>query len=252
MSIAAFQPWSNTRGAPALRRMGILLLVAALHVLLMIMLLRLAPPPPLAMRAPAVLTTVALMPEPRVAAVRIRAAQSRRAKARTTVPVPPQAAPPVATSAGIWAQVIPITREQFAASDIAAMPSRPAARNDSDTDGSETAIARDSGDTPAAGEGPNGELLYDAEWYRRPTRAELGFYLASAAPQTGWGMIVCQTVTDYRVDNCREIGQSPEGSGLARAVRQAAWQFRVLPPRKGGRPMIGAWVRIRIDYTVNG
>jgi protein TonB len=121
----------------------------------------------------------------------------------------------VATSAEIWSQVIQITREQFAAADIAAMPSRPAARNNSDTDGSETAIARDSGDTPAVGEGPNGEPLYNAEWYRRPTRAELGFYLASAAPQTGWGMIVCQTVTDYRVDNCHEIGQSPEGSGLA-------------------------------------
>ena len=251
MRIAAFQPWSNARGTPALRRVGILLLVAALHVLLMIMLLRLAPPPPLALRARAVLTTVALMPGPRVAEVRSRAAQSQRAKARTTVPNPPNA-PPVATSAEIWSQVIPLTREQFAAADIASMPLRRAKPNDSKADGSETAIATDSGDTPAAGEGPNGEPLYNAEWYRRPTRTELGFYLASGTPQTGWGMIVCQTVAGYRVDNCQEIGQSPEGSGLARAVRQAAWQFRVLPPRKGGRPMVGAWVLIRIDYTVNG
>ena len=251
MHIAVFQPWSNARGTPALRRTGILVLVAALHALLMIMLLRLAPPLPLALPAPAVLTTVALMPEPRVAAVRRRAAKAGRAKARSAVRVPP-VAPPVATSAGIWSQVIPITREQFAAADIAAMPPRPAASTDSDTDGSGTANARDNGDTPAVGEGPNGELFYNAEWYRRPTRAELGFYLPSHAPQTGWGMIVCQTVTGYRVENCRELAQSPEGSGLARAVRQAAWQFRVLPPRKSGQPMVGAWVRIRIDYTVNG
>lgn len=103
-------------------------------------------------------------------------------------------------------------------------------------------------DEAAAGGGPGGERLFDADWYRKPTHTELATYLPATARQTGWGMIACQTTEGYRVENCRELGQAPAGSGFSRAVRQAAWQFRVLPPRIGGRPLIGAWVRIRIDY----
>src|SRR3546814_9935806 len=105
-----------------------------------------------------------------------------------------------------------------------------------------------SSDLYGPGEGPGGERLYEADWYRKPTNAELSFYMLANAPSTGWGLIACQTVEHYRVDNCRTLGESPLGSGLARAVRQAAWQFLVRPPRIGGRPVIGAWVRIRIDY----
>lgn len=104
----------------------------------------------------------------------------------------------------------------------------------------------------AGGAGPNGERLYNAEWHVRPTQAELAFYMPAGAPRTGWGMIACRTVANYRVDDCVELGQSPPGSGLAGAVRQAAWQFRIMPPRIGPRRVIGAWVRIRIDYTESG
>ena len=106
---------------------------------------------------------------------------------------------------------------------------------------------RSDGDSEEVGRGPHGEILYAAEWARHPTDAELAGYLPRNAPD-GWGLIACRTIPDNRVDDCVELGQSPPGSHLASAVRQAAWQFRVRPPRKGGRPMVGEWVRILIDY----
>ena len=101
------------------------------------------------------------------------------------------------------------------------------------------------------GEGPGGMHLYPADWYREPTDAQLAGYLPKNGPRAGWGTIACQTVEHYHVDNCRIIDESP-GSGLGRAVLNAAWQFLVLPPRINSRPQVGSWVRIRITYTQRG
>ncbi len=97
------------------------------------------------------------------------------------------------------------------------------------------------------GSGPNGEPLYAAQWYREPYDDELRGYL-STARGPGWGLIACRTVADYRVQDCVIEGEYPTGSGIARSVQAAAWQFRVRPPRIGGKDQVGEWVRIRIDY----
>jgi protein TonB len=133
-----------------------------------------------------------------------------------------------------WIEISP---QDFAAGDLHTLP--------------KAGGGASAGDSEEVGRAPNGEILYAAEWARRPTNAELGGYLPRNAPD-GWGMIACKTVPGLRVDECIELDQSPRGSHLAGAVRQAAWQFRVRPPRKNGVPRVGTWVRIRIDYTTVG
>ena len=148
-------------------------------------------------------------------------------KPRIVLPVKPSLAPP---SEKPW---IEMSKAEMAAADVRNLP--------------KVAAGSGAGDSEEVGRGPNGEVLYDAEWARRPTNTELGGYLPRNAPE-GWGQIACRTVSGNRVEDCIEMGQSPRGSRLASAVRQAAWQFRVRPPRKNGRPLVGSWVQIRITY----
>lgn len=136
----------------------------------------------------------------------------------------------------------------FEASDIARIPNAgPVGR------GAGAAQGDDSGaDSVAAygpGAGPGGQRLYKADWLREPTDAELNGYLPRNIPPNAWAEIACQTAPDNRVENCRVLGDSHMGSGIARTLREAAWQFRIRPPRIGGKPMIGAWVRIHFDFT---
>jgi protein TonB len=72
----------------------------------------------------------------------------------------------------------------------------------------------------------------------------------STARGPGSGLIACRTAPHYRVEDCVALGEYPEGSQISRSVLAAAWEFRVRPPRLGGRPLIGSWVRIRIDYDL--
>ncbi|MBX3561705.1 MAG: hypothetical protein KF780_07805 [Sphingomonas sp.] len=104
-------------------------------------------------------------------------------------------------------------------------------------------------DTERVGTAPNGEPLYAAAWYREPSDEMLRGYL-STAYGPGWGLIACRTAPDYRVEDCVGLDEYPNGSQINRAVLAAAWEFRVRPPRRGGRSLVGAWVRIRIDYGI--
>ena len=136
-----------------------------------------------------------------------------------------------------------VSKEVYEASDISKLGSNAPGASGQLAQGSSP------GDSERVGTAPNGQPLYAAEWYREPTNQELAAYLPKRMPEGGgWGLVACRTVDRYHVDDCIELGNSPAGSHLAGAVRQAAWQFLVRPPRVGGRPLVGEWVRIRIDY----
>jgi protein TonB len=171
-----------------------------------------------------------------------RKTQERRSRVEANRPVPkpppvilpvkPTIAPPPrpTTKPTPWVEM---SSAEMAASDISKLPA---------------AGSGSAGDSEVVGKGPNGESLYAAEWAREPTDAEIGGYWPRNT--SGWGLVACKTIPNDRVQDCIELDQSPRGSHLASAVRQAAWQFRVRPPRKGGRAMIGAWVRILIEMDV--
>jgi protein TonB len=133
-----------------------------------------------------------------------------------------------------------LNREQMAAADIGNLPKG--------VQGTGSGKG-DSAMVSGPGEGPGGVQLYEAEWYRRPTHAELSAFMPGNAPARGYGLVACKTIDHYHVENCQTLGEAPLGSGFAKAVRLAAWQFLVRPPRVNGKEMVGSWVRIRIDYT---
>ncbi|HEX9932895.1 MAG TPA: hypothetical protein VGB08_08655 [Allosphingosinicella sp.] len=104
-------------------------------------------------------------------------------------------------------------------------------------------------DTERVGTAPNGEPLYAAAWHTRPRPDQLRGYLATATGP-GWGLIACRTAPGFRVEDCVGLSEYPQGSQINRALLAAAWEFKVRPPRIGGRSLVGSWVRIRIDYSI--
>lgn len=217
------------------RRAFSLLLVGIIHLLGFLLLLSLAPDmvrklTPELKSFP--LLSISDEPAPKVAAT----SSAPRRQVKVTPPTPPTTPEvPKLPSNIIW-----MTSEQFRATDISKLSPR-VAKDASGSGGEATA------ETQGVGEGPGGQKLYPADWYREPTTAEMAFYLKGKR-QAGWGMIACRTAPQFRVEDCQEIGESPTGSGLANALRQASWQFRVRPPSIGGKPQVGAWVRILFDF----
>ena len=235
--MSAYRLSSPYERPPLQRRLSGIALALGVNLGLVFLLVWLGWFPPEARKVSRALV-VDFLPESHSAAQRV-AKKSRIQPARKPPPVvlpakPTITVPPLMPPQPKPLPFIPMSSADMAAGDIGKM-----AKADSSA-----------GDSEVVGRGPHGEVLYNAEWARRPTPTELGGYLPKNADD-GFGLIACKTVPGDRVEDCVELGQTP-GSRLASAVRQAAWQFRVRPPRRNGIPLIGSWVRIRIDYTIDG
>ncbi|MFY7837664.1 MAG: hypothetical protein ACOVQ0_15425 [Novosphingobium sp.] len=170
--------------------------------------------------------------------------QAKQATNAEAMPVQPAAAPPAVPIPGKvqWPEgFIELSRNDYRAGDISQMKRQ-------ESGGGAPSGGGSPGDSASLGQGPGGVRLYAAQWYREPTDAEIGPYLPQRRMQGDWAMIACKTVEKYHVEDCQELDESPPGSGLARAIRQASWQFLVRPPRVNGKPQVGEWVRIRFDF----
>ena len=230
---------------PGRRRATSFLLAVAAHLLVVLLLLRLGPEPVQRLVEDTPLATFTVAPAAEDAPKPVErarvAARTPRTRADAPSPTPAaKAASPVTTTKSPPMLILPGGMELFDATDIGKMRGS--------ADGGDAEGAGDSVAASGPGEGPGGQKLFNAEWYREPSRTEIAGYLPGSAPPGSWALIACRTIQDYHVDNCRSLGEAPAGSGLARAMRQAAWQFRVRPPRIGGKAMVGAWVRIRFDF----
>ncbi len=236
------RPQPDGQRTPLGRRAGALLFVLAVHLLLGLVLLTLSPPAWHKAITATALRVFNVPPSPEPAKPKPTPKAVHREKGAAPRPHPVVAKPVMPTPPKLFGT------EMFEAVDISKLPNHrdevAAAEGTGDS-----GKGNDSQSAYGPGGGPGGETLYKAEWQREPTHAELAGYLPRGAPEGSWAIIACRTIDHFGVEDCRELGESPAGSGLSRALRQAAWQFRVRPPRIGGKSMVGAWVSIRFDFS---
>ncbi len=238
------QPAVELAPMPVSRRLVAFVIVVVIHALLALMLLTLAPEFAKMAASPKLFEAISINePTPKPSE---KPQQAAKAAPKSAAPV--AKAPPVDVTD--TPETRPFSVHLFEAIDITKLPNRRDELANADASVSEgNGRAGDSVAVSGPGGGPQGQTLYQAEWQREPTNAELNYYLPRGAPRNSWAVIACRTVERFRVDDCVAIGEGPPGSGMGEAIRQAAWQFRVLPPRINGKPQIGSWVRIRISFT---
>ena len=242
MRAAAYLTTSNEERAQLRRRLLALLIVVGIHVLLILALIFLAKARLQTAKVTPDIQIINLLPPSDPAKVPMKRRLSGGAKhAAKTVSKPLTTPLPPAPSRIV---LIP-GAEAF---DLAKTTPDHSLTQTADA-GSGTGEGAGDGSARGKGGGPHGERLYAAEWVREPSDAELRTYLPRNIPDGAWAEIACRTIPGFRVEDCEELDESPPGSHLSRALREAAWQFRVRPLRTGAVLQVGSWVSIHFSFT---
>jgi protein TonB len=174
---------------------------------------------------------------------------TEKAQSVVTPPIPPPLLPPVnpVQAPPPSPDFIKVSKSDFDAMDLSKLPA-----SGGNGSGESKGSGQGAKGMMGPGLGPGGAQLYPVAWLREPYDSELSPYLASVKriPPGASAEIACRMIERNRVENCQIIGESPCGTGLAKALRLAAWQFLVKPPRIDNKPQLGVWVRIRFDFGV--
>ena len=174
---------------------------------------------------------------------------TKEQKSEFTPPIPKPLLPPVnpVKAPPPSPDFIKVSKSEFDAMDLSKLPAGGGSGS-----GEGKASGQGAKGMMGPGLGPGGAQLFPVAWLREPYDSELSPYLAAVKriPPGASADIACRMAEHNRVENCQIIGESPRGTGLAKALRLAAWQFLVKPPRIDNKPQLGVWVRIHFDFGV--
>jgi hypothetical protein len=174
---------------------------------------------------------------------------AQKVQSVVTPPIPPPLLPPVnpVRAPPPSPDFIKVSKSEFDAMDLSKLPA-----GGQSGAGEGKGSGQGSKGMMGPGLGPGGAQLYPVAWLREPYDSELSPYLAAVKriPPGASAHIACQMAAYNRVENCQILGENPRGTGLAKALRLAAWQFLVKPPRVNNKPQLGVWVRIHFDFGV--
>ena len=174
---------------------------------------------------------------------------TKQAQREFTPPIPKPLLPPVnpVKAPPPSPDYIKVSKSDFDAMDLSKLPA-----NGNTGSGDAAGSGAGNKGMMGPGAGPGGAQLYPVAWLREPYDSELAPYLAAVkrVPPGASADIACRMAEHNRVENCQIIGENPRGTGLAKALRLAAWQFLVKPPRINNKPQLGVWVRIHFDFGV--
>ena len=174
---------------------------------------------------------------------------AKKVESEVTPPIPKPLLPPInpVKVPPPNPDFIKVSKSEFDAMDLSKLPAGGASGS-----GEGKGSGQGSKGMMGPGLGPGGAQLYPVAWLREPYESELAPYLAAIKriPPGASADIACRMAAYNRVENCQIIAENPRGTGLAKALRLAAWQFLVKPPRIDNKPQLGVWVRIHFDFGV--